>query len=418
MNRLDRLVKSTLRKAVAPKKVASRLVARKLAELGVILRDEQRESLERDIDLDHLDRITLDLDDDQIRQLRSAQTDASGDVSIRFTDEDVVEFENRVKNAIDVLIPGVMEIVSKAILDAWKSEARRLLAAQRAGRSDFEKVIHESWGVAIDLLETLISVCLEAGSEFNRQFRPKAARKGDVVFDVLTRSHARACQVAFEILALLKAGFADGALARWRTLHEIAVTAMFVAEHGNRLAERFLAHTSITNYHEAIQYQKHCLALGYDPLTEEEWDTLRTKRARLLELYGVGFGSVYGWAAEVLGVAEPKFTDIEQNVSLEHLRPFYTLANINVHAGSKGLIFRLGLPSEHDDVMVAGPSVYGLADPGQNTAISINQVTATLLLTKPNMDRLSFLSATQSLVDEIKNEFIRTLQNLEKGTAG
>jgi hypothetical protein len=418
MNYLDKLIKSTLNKELTPNKIASRLVARKLAELGVTLRDEQLESLERDIDLDQLDKITLDLDDEQTRQLESTRTEPSGNVTVRFTDQDVVDIENKVKNAIDVLIPQTISIASEAFLEAWKSEAPKLLAEQRTERSDFEKMIYERWGSALDLLETLISVCREAGSEFNWRFRPKATRKGDTVFDVLTRSHARACQVAFEILALLEAGFADGALARWRTLHEITVTAMFVAEHGNKLAERFLAHTGITDYHEAIQYQKHCLTLGYDPLTDEELDTLRTKKAKLLELYGDRFDFDYGWASEMLGITKPNFTHIEESVRLEHLRPFCKLANINVHAGSKSLIFRLGLPGESGDLLVAGPSLYGLADPGQNTAISVNQITATLLLTKPNLDRLAFLSATQALVDETMNEFVKAHQGLEKSMAG
>lgn len=418
MNCLDNALESMLEKEFTSNKIVSKLIAKKLAELGVTLRDDQLESLERDIDWDNLDKIILDLDDEQERQLRSTETGPEGNVIISLTDQDVADFGNSLQSTIEALMPRAISTASKALLEAWKSDAPRLLAERTEERSGFEKRLYETWSSAIGLLEVLICISLEAGSEFNQQFRPEAARKGDAVFEVLTRSHARACQVAFEILTLLKAGFADGALARWRTLHEIAVTAMFVAAHDNQLAERFLDHAAITNYREAKEYQNHCHARVYDPLSDEEWSALEARKAELLHRYGKGFASDYGWASEVLGEGRPTFKDIEKNVELEHLRPFYKLANINVHAGSKGLSFRLGLPEGHDDVLVAGPSSYGLADPGQNTAISMNQIITTLLLTKPNLDRLAFLSATQVLVSQIMDGFIKVHHGLEKDTAG
>ena len=68
----------------------------------------------------------------------------------------------------------------------------------------------------------------ESGDLFNESF----GKNNDQVFFVLWRLHARSCQITMEILALLKSGFADGAHARWRTLHEIAVTALFIKQQG------------------------------------------------------------------------------------------------------------------------------------------------------------------------------------------
>ena len=51
----------------------------------------------------------------------------------------------------------------------------------------------------------------EAGSEFNSEFRPSASKDNNFVFDVLTRLHARSCQITSEIILLLRSGFADGA---------------------------------------------------------------------------------------------------------------------------------------------------------------------------------------------------------------
>jgi hypothetical protein len=40
----------------------------------------------------------------------------------------------------------------------------------------------------------------------------------------------------------------DGAIARWRTLHEIAVIAMCVRDRGDAMAERYLLHSTVESY--------------------------------------------------------------------------------------------------------------------------------------------------------------------------
>jgi hypothetical protein len=81
------------------------------------------------------------------------------------------------------------------------------------------------------------------------------------------------------------------------------------------------------------------------------------------------FRGDYGWAAGFLGNAKPTFADLEDTVSLDHYRPFYGAASDSIHAGPKGLQAKLS--SVHEDLLLLGPSPYGLADPGQNTALSL-----------------------------------------------
>ncbi len=86
-------------------------------------------------------------------------------------------------------------------------------------------------------------------------FNDDDAKEGDFVFDVVIRLHARACQIASEVLKLLKSGFADGAHARWRSLHEVAVVALFIHKHGNDVAEKYLLHDVVESYRAATQYR-------------------------------------------------------------------------------------------------------------------------------------------------------------------
>ena len=57
--------------------------------------------------------------------------------------------------------------------------------------------------------------------------------------------HANACLVTSEVITLLEAGYSSGATARWRSLHEVAVYAMFIVKHGPGTAERYLRHVHI-----------------------------------------------------------------------------------------------------------------------------------------------------------------------------
>ncbi len=92
--------------------------------------------------------------------------------------------------------------------------------------------------------------------EFVIEERDNEFYENNHVFFVLTRSHARACQIAREILTLIKNGYADGAMARWRALHEISVISSFIAKHGNEVAEKYLLHSNIESNKAAVLYQK------------------------------------------------------------------------------------------------------------------------------------------------------------------
>jgi hypothetical protein len=97
-----------------------------------------------------------------------------------------------------------------------------------------------------------------------------------------------------------------------------------------------------------------------------------------------------------------------------HLRPFYKMASHNVHANPKGVFFKLGLYAAGEEVLLAGPSDMGLADPADGTAISLGQITITLLMTRPNIDRLVISETLMTLGREIGETFLKIQLALEK----
>ena len=58
------------------------------------------------------------------------------------------------------------------------------------------------------------------------------------------------------------------------------------------------------------------------------------------------------------------------------------------HGGAKGF-YRLGLTTEYQKkILLVGPSSYGLADPIQNTVISLTHITVCLLFLVPDIENL------------------------------
>ena len=333
----------------------------------------------------------------------------------RILDDDYADIdEAQLEEHVSAILPGVIGKLSADVLSTIKKDAfSGGLEDVRAEMRQFEDRLVEVWRKPLDLLELFVALAKEACWDFNGDFGEDARRSGDDVFEALTRLHGRACQVSGEILILLRSGFADGALARWRTLHEISLVAALIYEHGQNLAEKYLLHQTIQQYKLACQLQMHHERLGQEAVSEDVLSRLKEKRDRLVARFGTPFKDDYGWAADITHPKRPNLSNIEECIDQEHWRPYYKMASGNVHPNSHELYFRLGLASHQRDVILAGPSNMGLADPGHATAISLNQTTAVLLATRSTVDCKVFSIVLQDLVKEIGESFLKVHQIVE-----
>lgn len=325
--------------------------------------------------------------------------------------KEISEILEKKELSLDMVPPETLNsILSKAavpLLEDLKNRMPEMLKERHKYRKSFEKRLYNLWKEPLDLLEMFLVISHEAGEAFNKEFRPEAAKNQDFVFEVLVRLHARACLVGNEIVTLLHSGYASGAHARWRTLHEIAVTGFFIKQYGNDVAERYLIHEAIESYKAMIEYQNHSSTIGYPPFTKEEVEKWEKTRNQLCNKYGKSFvKETYGWAANALGKRKPRFSDIESATNLSHHRPFYRMATHAVHANPKGIFFNLGLPETNKRLLFTGPSDTGLADPGQSTAISLNHINVALLRTRTSFHSLLILNMMNLLVKEIERRFI------------
>lgn len=295
------------------------------------------------------------------------------------------------------------------------------LRSKRERKKEFENQIQMRWNDALDYLEQFIHINIELGEEAVRNREDALNSDEDYVFEALARLHARACQISNEVYKLLESGYADGAHARWRALHEVSIVAYFIKQEGEEMAKRFLDYRHLEDYYEAQNYQEYHKELGYDPLSEEKLEVLKQNRDELVNRYGTQFddnGYGYGWAAHYFDNNSASLGRLEEEVDLDHLNPFYKMASNNVHAGAKGTKHRLGLLDQDAQPLLAGPTNYGLADPAQSTAISLSQVTTAFLLLNPTGKDLVRTRGLQQLVDEISTTFAEIQFQIEREELG
>ncbi len=403
MGRLQEEFESVLDKHFSVEAVAYRLITQELEQRGIELTRAARKDLSSSLDkLREGSSIPLDISAEELQKARlTPEERATNRIVLR---PDLDRHLGEIPEIVRDIMPELVEEVAEKMLTSIKGTARRQLAKlQKKGRG-FESRLRRRWGTALDILDVLRAVSLEAGDDANYELSRDPEFDTDPVFFVLVRLHARACQIASEVATLLRSGHADGAHARWRTLHEIAVVGRFVRQHGADVAERYILHDAIESWKAAQTYQENAEKLGVEPFTERDLRTLQDRAHELTDRFGRQYDKPYGWAADALGKRPPNFSEIERSVGQDRMRPYYKLASHNVHADPKGAFQRLGLIDE-GSLLLAGPSNAGLVVPAHSTAISLCLITISLLTLEPNLDRVVVCNILLHLQDEVGKEF-------------
>lgn len=182
------------------------------------------------------------------------------------------------------------------------------------------------------------------------------------------------------------------------------------------MAERYFDYQFIENYREMREYQRHCKQLGYELLTINEVREVENQRNSAIKKYEPEFDREYGWAATALKKGKVIFRDMENEVELDHMRPYYKLACNFVHSGPKGAYFKMGLIDNYkaNGLMVSGASNYGLADAGQNTCLSLTQITNCLLSKQSTFDNVVTMKIMAMLTEEVNDSFVRVQKEIEE----
>lgn len=329
---------------------------------------------------------------------------------------------DRFAAAIGEAVRTVSSDGGRALAESLIADGPAMLARRRADHRAFEFRLGRRWARAFDLAEMALVAAYELGEAFNARHQDEAAADDDLVFAVLVRLHARGCRIAGEVQTLLRSGFGQGALGRWRALHEVNVVASFIATHGQDTAERYLLHEHVEALRSMQEMQARVDRLDIEPFTPEEMQAAEKAVDELVARFGPAYKGPYGWASEALAETDSRFArqrasfaSIEASTGLDHLRPYYRLASHGVHANPKGILFTPDQMSMLPEVLLAGPASTGFADPGQCMLISLMNLTATLLTYKTGASGPMTLTALQRLCDEGAQAFVDVQRDVENG---
>lgn len=312
----------------------------------------------------------------------------------------------------------IEHIVALSMFERLDQAKEDVLKEHYENADAFRSRLFATWECPLKRLDALIYGCTEICHEVNSEYRCGPGERS-AKLNIATRLHARAVQVSREISHLLHGGFADGAMARWRTLHETTVILMFIAGGDEDLAERFTDFQSVQRRKAANRYNKYSEELGFASFSPEDLNRFDLERNDIVNKYEAGFCNDLGWAAKALG-KEPgvrsrtHFSDIEKFVELDFLRPHYGFANQYIHAGIDSIGFKLGTSFSNTALLLCGPSNEGLIEPIQCTSLSLIQATQAIISVSPDDQRLLYSAVLWLWHEKLKEEVIVASDALRK----
>lgn len=148
-------------------------------------------------------------------------------------------------------ISKISHVIYKTLAETEQEEINDL----NRRSDDFSSRNYNRWRAGFNKLQALKEISIEAGMEFQKQCLSNDKYLTDPLFGVLMRLHATSCRITGEIICLLKGGFPDGALARWRTLFEISVNCLVLNRYGNEAAIEYIKHGQVKSAEGMIEYQ-------------------------------------------------------------------------------------------------------------------------------------------------------------------
>ena len=209
----------------------------------------------------------------------------------------------------------------------------------------------------------------------------------------------------------MRSGYPDGALARWRTLHEIAVTTIIIRKIGVSAAEDFIRFGLVEAVKGMETYQETAEAMGREPYPSAELSAARKIRDQLITA-NEDFKSRSGWARRYVGAT--RFENLQEAAELCRWKNDYKWASQNVHTTYRELRALLGMSEASEDGLLVGPSDSGFAEPAHFSAIALSQTTSAFMTCYCDHEGCPMdftltcvaLKAIDHMVEEIRARFI------------
>lgn len=346
--------------------------------------------------------------DDEARPrvlLRSVVKATAEGVNLGMSEDDAMAL------AVETMLDTMPQLVGPMTVSLHQ-EKPHLIAWIADGRAELARLIEAHWSPALATYEAATYLSYELGSAV-RDLYNEAEGEPDTASEVAFLLHGRACVVAGEVLCLMRNGYSDGAIARQRTLHEIAVTMGVIMENpGLDLADRYLDYSVVEHWEDMVSYQEHAEALGQVPFGQDDVDELNQQYDDVITRWGPHFRKPYRWAAPLFRDGEDvRLNKLEELAKLEHLHPHYRQANHYIHAGPRGALLNVYDVRGGRSIGVGARADTDFAEVGHGALISLLQCTASLVVYAPaaskDPDNLLGLMCLQRLTDDAGIAFSR-----------
>jgi hypothetical protein len=282
---------------------------------------------------------------------------------------------------------ATVEFVEKsadALFDELKHRMNDMLVQKHSDERGFNDRLKLRWEYCLNIFETFIVISREIGEEFNKKYRKLAVESKDAVFEALVFIHGRSCLISEEILCLLLNGFPDGALSRWRSLHELAVYASLIMKYKHQIAERFLNYQEVETLKELVCHREYAQQLGEKIISEEEFSSQKAVVDKLSDKYGKSYLRKNGWAKNI--IKDTAFSSLESDVNLDFYRPYYKMACAILHAGHRDEYAPFGTSECQETIILVGRSNSNINEPIRFAISSLMIITSQLVCAKPDID--------------------------------
>ncbi len=274
----------------------------------------------------------------------------------------------------ETLQPTIEAMLSEAVKDITsyaKEQMYEQVLYAEAEDAEFLARQEQKWGkcfVASRMMYKLATEGAEMLCEHVGEMDSQKYAEKQYSFFTLKHLHGRACQEYLEILTLMKAGFADGAYARWRSMYELCCIAELVKQHGEQIAKQ---------YYEQSETEEQ----GYkwtDGITDNNGNKIKT------------------------------FKQIQDMCSVSTAwHDKYKLGCLVNHASPQGTFGRMatGYPSS---AIPVGRSDYGITTPAEHSAISLAWISANFLSLFPHADSIATIHVLNNWIDIIREVYFST----------
>lgn len=327
--------------------------------------------------------------------------------------EAVRETIEEVTEAISKAVPEAVSAAADIIVEDLLQSAHENAAQLRTEQANRVQSVQRMWGIALDELDFLRHLVLEWGYEAFK-LRSGSYASPNTAF-ALSRLLTRAYDVVGEIVVLGRNGYADGALARWRSLHELCVIAMFLAKQSDRCALMYLLHHRVEELKLLDVDRSSGTANAKDIHSAPRISKLRREKAALVARFGKAFGGDYGWASVELGEARTTFRELENHVGLNLLRRGYQRANSTVHGGALATLTRVSLSDSTVDG-AAVPPAYGCEIAANYAASSLSMLVAELCTETESADLLTMSAVVHKHANRIRESIAETQKKIADDT--